>query len=162
MTIIWAVSWKPESVGRAFQALVDSGLPREACKDLGEFLVLTKKHLRKQLARGQADVFTLGIDDLFFHQEEPIPGEGRPVVLRIPEWLHITIGDLCDTEGMPIAYPLYYAMGECFTRSSRDVGGSWQQVWAALKRGLVGSAILPSIPESTFHCLIASRGWAHA
>ena len=67
----WAVSWKPESVGRAFQALVDSGLPREACKDLGEFLVLTKKHLRRQLMSGQVAAFTLGIDDLFFHQEEP-------------------------------------------------------------------------------------------
>jgi hypothetical protein len=145
--LMWATSWKPESLARVFLALVDSGLPRVPCSDISEFIGMTKAHLRGQIRDGNAATFTMDALDVFYHQLEPENANNIPII-RIPEFMNVFWADMLDKDGIPAAAAIYYGMGPPFTRMSREVGSEWQQMWYTLKRGLVGTAIQAGTPDS--------------
>ena len=99
-----ATSWRPESVCRAFMALVEAGLPDVQCPTLWDFLSMCEDTLLKVLRQGGNPDLVLGISDAYFHQAEV---DGAPIV-QGPAWLSFSIGQLCDESGIPIGYAAYY------------------------------------------------------
>ena len=135
-----ATSWRPESVGRAFMALVEAGLPDVQCGSLQEFWSMCDTVLRSELQHGDSTDLVLGLEDVYFHQAVPAPAEEAPLVL-VPFWMTFSIGQLCDDVGIPIGYATYYGFSATFLRESRGPGSLWQQDWSALRLSLVGTVL---------------------